>query len=72
MWIAPPPCAPSLLEFLGDMAWYIDCLVDRRAGGAEVVGGVQKWTMEANWKFASEARKLQFVPLLSSVVIRYV
>jgi len=46
--------APSLEDSLGSMRWYLDCLVDRRAGGVEVIGSVQKWTMAANWKFAAE------------------
>jgi 3-phenylpropionate/trans-cinnamate dioxygenase subunit alpha len=48
------PEAPSLLEYLGDAAWYLDSVVDRCEGGSEVVGGVQKWLVSANWKFAAE------------------
>lgn len=48
------PEAPSLLAYLGDMAWYLDMLVDRRAGGAQVVGGVHKWVIPCNWKFAAD------------------
>ena len=48
------PQAPSLSDYLGDMAWYLDLLVDRRAGGAELLGGAHKWVMNANWKFAAE------------------
>lgn len=46
--------APSLVDSLGDMAWYLDAFVDRRDGGTEVIGGVQKWTIAANWKFGAE------------------
>ncbi|MGH7844362.1 MAG: hypothetical protein ACREQW_04205 [Candidatus Binatia bacterium] len=27
--------APPLPEYLGDMAWYLDILLDRREGGTE-------------------------------------
>jgi len=46
--------APPLLEYLGDMAWYLDLILDRREGGMEMIGGVQKWVIEANWKFGAE------------------
>jgi phenylpropionate dioxygenase-like ring-hydroxylating dioxygenase large terminal subunit len=29
-------------------------LLDRREGGTEMIGGVQKWEIEANWKFGAE------------------
>ncbi|NIO10143.1 MAG: Rieske 2Fe-2S domain-containing protein [Deltaproteobacteria bacterium] len=48
------PGAPSLREFLGDMAWCLDVVLDRREGGTEVLGGVHKWIIEANWKVAAE------------------
>ncbi|HTD33535.1 MAG TPA: aromatic ring-hydroxylating dioxygenase subunit alpha [Candidatus Elarobacter sp.] len=48
------PEAPPLLENLGEMAWYLDALFDRRDGGIEVIGGVQRWTMPCNWKFPGE------------------
>lgn len=43
---------PSLLDWLGDMAWYLDIMVDRREGGTEVMGGIYKWTGNFNWKTA--------------------
>lgn len=46
--------APPLLDYLGDMAWYLDSLVDRREGGTEVIGGVHKIRMHGNWKLISE------------------
>src|SRR5207253_4479842 len=46
--------APPLLEYLGEMTWYMDSLFDRREGGIEVIGGVQKWVMPCNWKFPAE------------------
>jgi phenylpropionate dioxygenase-like ring-hydroxylating dioxygenase large terminal subunit len=45
---------PALREYLGDYAYYLDLLVDRREGGSEVIGGVQKWILPCNWKFAAE------------------
>jgi len=46
--------APPLVRYLGDMAWYLDLLVDRRDGGAELLEGAHKWVINANWKFAAE------------------
>jgi 3-phenylpropionate/trans-cinnamate dioxygenase alpha subunit len=46
--------APPLLDYLGDMAWYMDTLVDRRACGTELVGGVHRWIMRANWKIGAD------------------
>ncbi len=48
------PEAPSLLDYLGEMAWYLDCLLDRRAGGTEIIGGVHKIRVRGNWKLAAE------------------
>src|ERR1043165_3645697 len=47
------PEAPPLLEYLGDMAWYLDILLDRREGGTEV-SGPHRWIVNANWKTAAE------------------
>jgi 3-phenylpropionate/trans-cinnamate dioxygenase alpha subunit len=46
--------APSLGEYLGEMAWYLDMMLDRSEGGMEVIGGMYKWVIPANWKFAAE------------------
>jgi phenylpropionate dioxygenase-like ring-hydroxylating dioxygenase large terminal subunit len=48
------PDAPSLTDYLGDMAYYLDVLVDRREGGTELIGGANKWIMDCNWKFGAE------------------
>jgi 3-phenylpropionate/trans-cinnamate dioxygenase subunit alpha len=48
------PDAPSLIDYLGEMAWYLDCLLDRREGGTEIVGGVHKMRTRGNWKLAAE------------------
>ena len=46
--------APSLRDYLGDMTYYMDILLDRVEGGTEALGGVQKWRMRGNWKLAAE------------------
>jgi len=43
----------SLEDYLGDMAWYLDTSLNRRAGGVEVLG-VQKWRVGTNWKVPAE------------------
>jgi 3-phenylpropionate/trans-cinnamate dioxygenase alpha subunit len=48
------PDAPSLRDYLGDMAWYLDGLLDRREGGTELIGGVHKIRLNGNWKLAAE------------------
>ena len=48
------PQAVPLTDYLGDMAWYLDTLVDRTSSGTEVMGGTMKWTVEANWKIGAE------------------
>ena len=48
------PDAPPLKEYLGEMAWYLDAFFDRREGGIEVFGGMHKWVVPCNWKFAAE------------------
>lgn len=47
------PEAPPLAEYLGDMAWYLDIILDRREGGTEVSGPI-RWVVDANWKTAAE------------------
>lgn len=46
------PEAPSLDEFLGDMRWGLDILLGQ--GELVAVPGIARWTMECNWKFASD------------------
>lgn len=48
------PTAPPLLEYLGEMAWYLDAIFDRREGGVDVLAGVHKWVVPCNWKIAAE------------------
>jgi 3-phenylpropionate/trans-cinnamate dioxygenase alpha subunit len=45
--------ALPLREYLREMAWYIDTLVDRREGDIEIVA-THKWVMPCNWKFLAE------------------
>lgn len=46
--------APPLRDYLGEMAWYLDAVFDRREGGVEVFAGVHKWVVPCNWKIAAE------------------
>ena len=48
------PTAPPLLDYLGEMAWYLDAVFDRREGGVEVISGIHKWVVPCNWKFPAE------------------
>jgi 3-phenylpropionate/trans-cinnamate dioxygenase alpha subunit len=48
------PSAPSLREYLGEMAWYLDSMLDRREGGVRMLPGVHKWVVPCNWKIAAE------------------
>ena len=48
------PAAPPLLDYLGDMAWYLDAMFDRLPEGSEIIAGVDKWIFEGNWKLAAE------------------
>ena len=45
---------PSFDQYLGDMKYYVDYYFDRREGGVEIVGGITKTRMPANWKMAAE------------------
>ena len=46
--------APSLEEYLGPMAWYLDVILDNDEGGTEFAGGCIRSTIECNWKIAAE------------------
>ncbi|MFJ1709601.1 SRPBCC family protein [Kitasatospora sp. NPDC088346] len=48
------PEPQPLRESLGDMAWYMDAMLDHDEQGTVVVGGVHKWVLEGNWKLAAE------------------
>lgn len=47
------PDAETLEDNLGDFAYYLDVFLDRHEGGIEVAG-VQRWTMNTNWKIGAE------------------
>ena len=48
------PKAPPLPDYLGGQERELGVMFDRRAGGTEVMGGVHKWVMHANWKYAAD------------------
>ncbi|HZP27000.1 MAG TPA: aromatic ring-hydroxylating dioxygenase subunit alpha, partial [Dehalococcoidia bacterium] len=48
------PAAPALLDYLGNMAYYLDVVADRLGDGSEVIGGIHKWIMPCNWKFPAD------------------
>jgi phenylpropionate dioxygenase-like ring-hydroxylating dioxygenase large terminal subunit len=57
IWASWEKKAPPFLDYLGDMKMFLDLALDGRdgsEGGSEILGGVQKWTMPSNWKFAAE------------------
>jgi phenylpropionate dioxygenase-like ring-hydroxylating dioxygenase large terminal subunit len=46
--------APTFEDSLGDMKWYLDAAFGRTDAGTEVIGGLHKWVLKCNWKFAAE------------------
>lgn len=46
--------APSLIEYLGDIRWYLDIVWGLTDRGMEVVGPPQRWIIKCNWKLPSE------------------
>ena len=49
------PKAPPLLDYLGEMTWYLDTFFNRCEGGSEVIGGMCRWTLNTNWKLPAES-----------------
>ena len=45
--------APSLSEYLGEMAWYLDTFMDV-PGGMQLIGPPMKSILGCNWKFMTE------------------
>jgi phenylpropionate dioxygenase-like ring-hydroxylating dioxygenase large terminal subunit len=43
-----------LRESLGDLCYYLDSVFNRTAAGNKVLPGVQRWIVDANWKFGTE------------------
>src|SRR5262249_32445040 len=46
------PDAPPLDEFLGDMRWGLDLLLDQ--GDMVPIPGIARFTINCNWKFAAD------------------
>jgi ethylbenzene dioxygenase alpha subunit len=46
--------APSLTDWLGDFAWYLDVVLDNDEQGTEFLPGSIKSVLRCNWKFPSE------------------
>jgi 3-phenylpropionate/trans-cinnamate dioxygenase alpha subunit len=46
--------APGLVEYMGDYAWFLETRVNPTGRGSELNGGIFKWTMDHNWKFAAD------------------
>ncbi len=46
---------PGLAEYLGEAAWYLEqMMLDDAIGGLEVLPGLQRYRMPANWKLLAE------------------
>jgi phenylpropionate dioxygenase-like ring-hydroxylating dioxygenase large terminal subunit len=57
IWASWDPAAPDFVAYLGDVKDHLDQVLDcrdGRPGGAEVLGGIHKWIIPCNWKFAAE------------------
>jgi nitrite reductase/ring-hydroxylating ferredoxin subunit len=57
IWANWDPAAPPFRDYLGDFAPYLDQTLDGwdgSDGGAEILGGIQKWRVPCNWKFPAE------------------
>jgi 3-phenylpropionate/trans-cinnamate dioxygenase alpha subunit len=54
VWATWDSDAVPLRTYLAGMDTYLDMVVDRMDGGLECIGGVQKWTIDANWKLAAD------------------
>lgn len=46
--------APPVREAMGDLAFYLDTLLGRRADDLVMIGGVHKWKVPANWKIGPD------------------
>lgn len=46
--------APPLTDYLGDADFYLGNVLERSPGGKAAIGGIFKWTIPCNWKFAAE------------------
>lgn len=48
------PTAPGLVDYMGEYAWFLETRVNPTGKGSELNGGIFKWTMDHNWKFAAD------------------
>ena len=46
--------AESLDDYLGNLRWYLDIIIERALGGIEVIPGQQRYSVDGNWKIAAE------------------
>ena len=47
------PGVPPLVDYLGDIAWYLDALFWRTPEGMEVLAPPHRWRTRANWKIGA-------------------
>jgi nitrite reductase/ring-hydroxylating ferredoxin subunit len=48
------PTAPTLEEYLGGMAWYLDLMFGLDKDGVEVLAAPQRFIVDANWKSGAD------------------
>jgi nitrite reductase/ring-hydroxylating ferredoxin subunit len=48
------PTAPTLRDYLGGMAWYLDLVFGLDASGVEVIAAPQRFVVDANWKSGAD------------------
>ncbi|MFD1238065.1 Rieske 2Fe-2S domain-containing protein [Pseudonocardia benzenivorans] len=48
------PAAPSLRDYVGDFAPYLQLVTRRSAAGLEVAGPPQRWVVGSDWKISAE------------------
>ena len=48
------PETPALLDYMGEYAWILERQVNPTGNGSELSGGIYKWVMDHNWKFAAD------------------
>lgn len=46
--------AEPLIDYLGDMAWYLDLVLHRSHHGTVAMPGCHRWRLGGNWKLAAE------------------
>jgi nitrite reductase/ring-hydroxylating ferredoxin subunit len=54
IWATWDSKAPSFVDYLGGMKYYLDLVIDRMDGGLEAIGHTHKWIIDGNWKFAAD------------------